>query len=210
MKNFIISACPMKQHFHSIAVCVKLSLAVTQHHHLIHIAHQHVSSFLKPTTRTMATPSFNSPLKRPPFFLRKSFSKIEENKAEIDIKDIATIGADLICPKQLQDKEDSDRVIVQIKVVKVHEEETMGDGKRKQDVEVADKVKLAIHSQLLSNDHKEAQVGQKGDHRDCRHFKPVHAVAHEVISPTSGNHVTECDGARDGVRGWNPGSSRHN
>ena len=74
----------------------------------------------------MATPSLNSPSKRPPFFLRKSFSKIEE---EIDVKDIATVGADLICLKQLQDKEDSDRVIVQIKVVKVHEEETMGDGR---------------------------------------------------------------------------------
>lgn len=41
-------------------------------------------------------------------------------------------------PKQLQDKENCDRVIVQVKVVKVHEEETVGDGKRKQDVKVAD------------------------------------------------------------------------
>ena len=77
-------------------------------------------------------------------------------------------------------------------------------------MEVADKVKLAIHSQLLSNDHKEAKIGQKGDHRDCGHFKPVDAVSDKVISPTSGNHVTECDGTRDGVRGRNPGSSRHN
>ena len=62
---------------------------------------------------------------------------------QIDVKDIATVEADLICLKQLQDKEDSDRVIVQIKVVKLHEEETMGDGKRKQDVEVADESEVS-------------------------------------------------------------------
>ena len=70
--------------------------------------------------------------------LLKSFSKIEQSNAEVDIKDITTIGADVICLKQLQDKEDCDRVIVRVKVVKVREEETVGDGKRKQDVEVAD------------------------------------------------------------------------
>ena len=70
--------------------------------------------------------------------LLKSFSMIEESKAEMDIKDIATVGADVICIKELQEKEDGDRVIVQVKVIKVREEETVGDGKKKQEVEVAD------------------------------------------------------------------------
>ena len=70
--------------------------------------------------------------------LLKSFSKIEESKAEMDIKDIATVGADVICLKESQHKEDCNRVIVQVKVMKVREEETVDDGKTKQEVEVAD------------------------------------------------------------------------
>ena len=56
--------------------------------------------------------------------LLKSFSKIEESEAEMDIKDIAIVGADVIRIKELQEKEDGDRVIVQVKIMKVREEET--------------------------------------------------------------------------------------
>ena len=54
--------------------------------------------------------------------LLKSFSKIEESKAEMDIKDITTEGVDVIRLKELQDEEDCDRVIVQVKVMKVRKE----------------------------------------------------------------------------------------
>ena len=52
--------------------------------------------------------------------------------------DLSTIGASRICLQEMDDKQDYDRVVVQVKSIKVCESESVGDGKKKQDVEVAD------------------------------------------------------------------------
>ena len=71
--------------------------------------------------------------------LLKSYSKIKESKVQIEVEDLSTIGAAMICLQEIQDhKEDYNRVVVRVKSVKVCETETVGDGKKKRDVEMAD------------------------------------------------------------------------
>ena len=72
----------------------------------------------------------------------KSFTTIEKSHLNFDIKDLQTVGSHFICVSEIEGKkelQEYDRITVCVKVTAVGDSETVGVGKMKQVVVIADK-----------------------------------------------------------------------
>ena len=73
----------------------------------------------------------------------KSYSKVERSEVQFSVDNVKTIGSTSIKLDQLQDFNEYDRVTVRASVLNASEQQTVGSGKIKQDVTIADKTAQA-------------------------------------------------------------------
>ena len=68
----------------------------------------------------------------------KSHTKIEASKVKFEISDIKTVGSTVIKLNQIDEYSTDERVTVRVTVLKVNDPQSVGGGKMKQDVVIAD------------------------------------------------------------------------
>lgn len=124
----------------------------------------------------------------------RTYTKIERSHIKFDVPDMKTVGSPLIPLCDLEKKEEYDKVTVRIKVIKLHDPQTVGTGKIKQDVTIADATAKATLTLWESNVKK---LDNQKSYQLNRVIVRIFMGKHHLSIPPSGSSIDEISDVED-------------
>ena len=122
--------------------------------------------------------------------LVKSYTGVALSPSKFDIKDLANIGSKSVSLSDVSKLNRYDRVTVRIQVVKINDPDVVGNGKRKQDVTIADSSSSIILT-LWEDDIGSLEIGNSYELSKVlvQQFKGHHYLSY----PSNGGNITPID-----------------
>ena len=118
----------------------------------------------------------------------KHYTKIQRSPVQFDIQDLKTVGSPLIPLSDLGKHQEYDRVTVRVKVIRSNDPQTVGNGKTKQDVIIAD---ATAKSTLVLWESKVQTLVNHKSYQLNRVLVRVFMGKHHLTLPPTGSTVAE-------------------